>query len=62
MTCIEWRRGDVVMDDTGNLFNRTGRGEWYGLPSNQCSSRDWHTDDELHGPLVLLLRDGKPMA
>lgn len=55
-----WRRGDVIRDDTSNLFTWHPTRGWFGLQSNQNSAKGPHTEDELAPPLVLVVRDGKP--
>lgn len=53
----EWQRGDVVLDDSGNLFTYHDKHGWFGLASNQCSARGHHLPEELAPPLDLLVRD-----
>lgn len=59
-TAFEWRRGDVIRDDTGNLYCYHPRHGWLGLGSNRSSARGGHDPDELVAPLILLIRDGEP--
>jgi hypothetical protein len=52
-----WRRGDVILDDTGNMFAYHPVHGWYGLISNQASAR---ADTEPCWPFTLLVRDKRP--
>jgi len=54
-----WLRGDVVLDDTGNMFAFHPRHGWWGLISNQASAR---ADTPPCPPLRLLIRDHKPVT
>jgi hypothetical protein len=54
-----WRRGDVILDDTGNMFAYHPVHGWYGLISNQVSAR---ADTEPAWPFTLLVRDKRPVT
>jgi len=58
-----WMRGDVVLDDTGNMFAFHPIHGWCGLGSNQASARGWYARDGSEGhpyaPLTLLVLDNR---
>lgn len=51
-----WRHGDVIVDDTSNLFTFHRLLGWLALDSNQASARGEYHRDELAEPLLLLIR------
>lgn len=55
-----WQPGDIVLDDTGNMFCFHSKHGWHGVIANQNSARGPHTRSELAGPLTLLVRDRRP--
>lgn len=57
-----WQHGDVVRDDSGNLFCYHNRYGWFGPMINQSSARGRQPEDWLAPPLILLVRNQQPVC